>query len=380
MRHALARVVIAVFAAVASSLAIAGSSGFLPATAMIEPAVVDVPGADPLTSYIIADLNRRTAIPVATPEVRGRKQAVKPIVVRDEVELKWLSQLAEFYARPQARPVWVGLDGLTPRARIAIDEMQRAGDYGLDSAKFNVPWIAPGQTDLRSLASAEIRMSLAVARYAWHARGGRFDPTSLSLWLDYQPRSGNAAEVVAGVVTADDPASALRALHPQHEQFEFLRSAYLKERGGNSATDNRVSIPMGVRIRPGSRHPDVAMARYRLGLPAKDGDGELLDKEFQQALYEFMNVTTGINYGRGRGIDDDVRQALNSQTAAPVTGQTNGRAKGGNKALMEILLVNMERWRWLPRDFGDLYIWNNLPEFETRVIKNGQVIDRKSVV
>ena len=340
-----------------------------------------------MTSYIIADLNRRTAIPVATAEGRSRKKAVTP-VVRDEVELKWLSQLADFYAKPGAKAVWVGLDGLTPRARIAIDEMQRAGDYGLDPAKFNVPWIAPGQTDLRSLASAEIRMSLAVARYAWHARGGRFDPTSLSLWLDYQPRSGNAADVVAGVVAADDPASALRALHPQHEQFEFLRRAYLKERGGTSTTDNRVSIPMGGRIKPGSRHPDVAMARYRLGLPAKDGDDELLDTEFQQALYEFMNVTAGINYGRGRGIDDDVRQALNGQTAGQTaghstgqsTGQTNGRAKGGNKALMEILLVNMERWRWLPRDFGDLYVWNNLPEFETRVIKNGQVIHQERII
>ena len=39
---------------------------------------------------------------------------------------------------------------------------------------------------------------------------------------------------------------------------------------------------------------------------------------------------------------------------------------------MDLLRVNMERWRWLPRDFGSLYVWNNLPEFETRVVKDGE--------
>jgi murein L,D-transpeptidase YcbB/YkuD len=38
------------------------------------------------------------------------------------------------------------------------------------------------------------------------------------------------------------------------------------------------------------------------------------------------------------------------------------------------ILVNMERWRWMPRDLGAYYVWNNIPAFTTRVMKDGKSI------
>ena len=38
------------------------------------------------------------------------------------------------------------------------------------------------------------------------------------------------------------------------------------------------------------------------------------------------------------------------------------------------LLVNMERWRWMPEDLGPVYVWNNVPEFMLRVVKNSAPI------
>ena len=34
------------------------------------------------------------------------------------------------------------------------------------------------------------------------------------------------------------------------------------------------------------------------------------------------------------------------------------------------ILVNMERWRWMPEELGPLYVFNNVPEFMLRVVKN----------
>jgi murein L,D-transpeptidase YcbB/YkuD len=34
----------------------------------------------------------------------------------------------------------------------------------------------------------------------------------------------------------------------------------------------------------------------------------------------------------------------------------------------------MERWRWMPKDLGSYYVWNNVPAFTTRVMKNGKSI------
>ena len=44
------------------------------------------------------------------------------------------------------------------------------------------------------------------------------------------------------------------------------------------------------------------------------------------------------------------------------------------------ILVNMERWRWLPADLGEFYVWNNVPEFLTRVVRRGETIHSDRIV
>ncbi len=44
------------------------------------------------------------------------------------------------------------------------------------------------------------------------------------------------------------------------------------------------------------------------------------------------------------------------------------------------LLANMEEWRWMPDDMGDLYVWNNIPEYTQRVMKDGEVVRKEAIV
>src|SRR5262249_18791492 len=44
------------------------------------------------------------------------------------------------------------------------------------------------------------------------------------------------------------------------------------------------------------------------------------------------------------------------------------------------IIVNMERWRWLPGHLGELHVEDNLPEFMTRVVKKGHVIHAAKIV
>ena len=62
------------------------------------------------------------------------------------------------------------------------------------------------------------------------ARGGRMDPTDLSLDIDRKPPLLPAADVLRGAYEADDIARFLRDQHPQHDQFRKLRESYLKIR------------------------------------------------------------------------------------------------------------------------------------------------------
>jgi L,D-transpeptidase YcbB len=83
-----------------------------------------------------------------------------------------------------------------------IEEIKRAGDWGLDPSAFDITKLsgAPELTD-RALANAEMRLSLAVLKYARHARGGRIeDPaTRLSSYLDRIPQVRRPWRVIAEI-------------------------------------------------------------------------------------------------------------------------------------------------------------------------------------
>jgi murein L,D-transpeptidase YcbB/YkuD len=74
---------------------------------------------------------------------------------------------------------------------------------------------------------------------------------------------------------------------------------------------------------------------------------------------------------------EGLRQALIKAVA-------KAKARGSRPerdAAVQRLIVNMERWRWMPSSLGAYYVWNNVPAFTTRVVKDGKSIYvEKSIV
>jgi murein L,D-transpeptidase YcbB/YkuD len=56
------------------------------------------------------------------------------------------------------------------------------------------------------------------------------------------------------------------------------------------------------------------------------------------------------------------------------------RGKSPKSRAVQRLLVNMEQWRWMPDNMGDLYVWNNVPDFMQRVVKDGKIIRKVRIV
>jgi murein L,D-transpeptidase YcbB/YkuD len=141
--------------------------------------------------------------------------------------------LAAFYAARQGGPLWTSAGGLTPAAEAAIAEIRRADDWGLEASAFQLPAeaLSPHSSPLQR-ADWEIALSLAILKYARHARGSRADPATLSKFLDRKPPLLEPRQVIEAAATADAPDAYLRSLNPQHWQFEALRQKYLALRGG----------------------------------------------------------------------------------------------------------------------------------------------------
>ena len=274
--------------------------------------------------------------------------------------------LSEYYSARKYKSVWVEASGLKPRAKVALAEIEKAGDWGLDANAFVLP--KPEETNAKTLAEAEITLSLAILKYARHARGGRImDPAgTLSSYLDRTPQLLEPKSILVSIASFDQPDAYLRSLHPQHPQFEKLRKAYLALREAGPPA-KLVTLPKGSTLRPGKKHRHVALLRKRLGLEVpqvdgKPGNEQFYDEALKEAVIAFKKEK-GIEPANGI-VNRSVRNALNNVRTITA----------------EQLQVNMEQWRWMPDDLGDLYVWVNVPEFTLRIVKNGEIIHTERAI
>lgn len=51
-----------------------------------------------------------------------------------------------------------------------------------------------------------------------------------------------------------------------------------------------------------------------------------------------------------------------------------------DKATIERLRANLERWRWMPRELGPRYLMVNVPAFTVSLIEDGRVVERRRVI
>jgi L,D-transpeptidase YcbB len=338
------------------------------ASATAQPAgetVVPAPAA-PAPADTASPQQQQAPVDPLTAQVRERAaKGGRGIAAADQ------AAVVAFYGE-QTAPIWVAADGLTARARHAMAEIAKADDWGLEARAFDLPRLADGDRSLAALADAEVTLTLAVLKYARHARGGRLDPTQISRNFDQKPTLREPKAVLDAVAATDRPGDYLRDLHPKHPQFQLLRQALLKARGSGAsrpepAAEPAVRLPDGPTLKLGNKHPQVALLRERLKVAAGSGDANLFDEDLQGALKAFQQKN-GI---QPTGV-------LSPRTRAALNGADAPRPAYGSE--MQRIIVNMERWRWMPEDLGTLHVWNNIPEFMSRVVKRGQTIHQTRIV
>jgi L,D-transpeptidase YcbB len=240
----------------------------------------------------------------ADPVVAGIRANLADAAIRKDANAADLAALEAFYAE-RAAPLWVTEMGFSARAQVALFEIEKAGDWGLDAAAFDLPAADALPRTPGERASAEIKLDLAILKYARFARGGRLNPPEASELFDQVPPLRDPKSVFAEIAVADAPDAYLQSLHPKHEQFQRLRQALLKARGKNEE----------------AKPAEAAK-------PAEDA------KEPAEAAKKPADA------------DRDIKR----------------------------LVVNMERWRWMPENLGAVYVWNNSPEFMLYVMKDGKPI------
>ena len=122
--------------------------------------------------------------------------------------------------------------GFSAKGQQALFEIGQAGDWGLDAASFDLPPAGELPTSAEAQALAEIKLDLAILKYARYARGGRFTPSKISELFDQTPPLRDPKTVLAEIEMTEAPDAYLQSLHPKHEQFAPAQKL-LEARGEN---------------------------------------------------------------------------------------------------------------------------------------------------
>ena len=191
----------------------------------IEPA----PVAEPPAAETPAEPASSPSTP--HPVVKLIKTKLADADMRKDANEKDLTAIEAFYAARTDGPLWTTEMGFSAKGQAVLSEIEQADDWGLDKTAFKVPQAGALPTSPDAQALAEIKLDLAILKYARFARGGRFVPIDISELFDQEPPLRDPKTVLTEIAVADAPDIYLQSLHPKHEGFARLRQALLEARG-----------------------------------------------------------------------------------------------------------------------------------------------------
>lgn len=285
-----------------------------------------------------------------------------------DYDRKIQADLKAFYLKRDRQPLWIADGKLTDTAKRAIAEIKRGDDFGMVVKDIEFPTAEKITGSITERAEAEIKISKAVLTYARYASAGRLIPQKISRFLDNKPELPDPSKVMLAVTEGDDIEKALRSFHPTHKQFWALKEQLDLIRNATGATKKLVKIPaVGQTIRPYDQHPDVALLRQRLNVPVPEKNGKPL---YSADLYDSALLTAVKNFQANNGLR--AHGTVNRSTRARFNKKKPNREKQ--------IIANMERWRWMPREFGNYHIRVNIPEYLARVSDNGKIIHQERVI
>jgi murein L,D-transpeptidase YcbB/YkuD len=279
----------------------------------------------------------------------------------------------KFYTARDFAPIWTQGGATTPAAKGVIARLKDAASDGLDAADYLVPDFTAANTP-DALAEAELKLTASMLDYARQAQSGRMHWSQVTGDIMYPEHPTDPAEVLANISTAKNASAALDAYNPPHKGYQELKKKLAELRG-------ETAMP----VQPIGEGPALRFAKAT----KKNPSPSVMDDPRVPALRARLNVENPAETKYDAAVADAVRkyQASNDLKATGVLDEATVRAMNSPKRDRHIdtVLVNMERWRWLPRQLGasavgNAYVILNIPDYTLKVMQNGAQVWTTRVV
>ncbi len=285
-----------------------------------------------------------------------------------------------FYERRDFVPAWIVETGLRPAADEFLATLAEAPNDGLRPEEYRLAGLRqqvaqarsrpPMQGNLGDLAELDLQLTDAFLRLGADLRYGRVNPELIYSDCDFDIPEIDIPAVLESALADGKIRQAVADLAPSHEGYHALKKALAQSReiavlGGWPA------VPAGPTLKPGEKSERVAALRTRLEAsgelqpatppPSQTLESDLFDPALETAVKAFQEK---------HGLDTDGAVGPATLEALNVTAADRVRQ----------IEINLDRWRWLPRDLGERHVIVNIAGFSLDVVEAGAPVLSMRVV
>jgi murein L,D-transpeptidase YcbB/YkuD len=274
--------------------------------------------------------------------------------------------MESFYKARNYAPLWLSAGAGNERAKSAIAYLAQAETVGLDPTDYPTPDFKSAVT-ADALAEAELKLTAAALTFARHAQTGRISYTRVGADIQFEPVAPEPAAVLVKLADGDNADKVLDSYNPPQAEFKALKAklAELRKNGGVVAKVEvekpvTVKVAEGKILRPGMKDARVVSLRKRLNV---DGEKEnpLYDNAVRDAVKVFQTEA-----------DLDTDGNLGASTVKALNGEKKV-SHGPSADPIDTIVVNLDRWRWLPRDIGNPHVIVNVPDYRLTLYNDDKV-------
>ncbi|MDB5565395.1 MAG: Peptidoglycan-binding domain 1 protein [Tardiphaga sp.] len=266
----------------------------------------------------------------------------------------------KFYTGRDYAPLWTQGGTPTTAAKGVMARLKDAGADGLSAADYPLPDFAAA-TSPDALAEAELKLTASMLDYARQAQSGRMHWSQISGDIAFPEHPIDPTEVLVNVSTARNTSIALDSYNPPHKAYQELKKKLAELRGETGLPVQPIGEGPALKFVKSKKNPvvmedpRVPLLRARLNVENPD------DTKYDAAVAEAVRKFQASNELKVSGVLDDATvRAMNSPK---------------RDRQIDTVIVNMERWRWLPRQLGaasigNAYVILNIPDYTLKVMHN----------
>ncbi|HEY8401070.1 MAG TPA: L,D-transpeptidase family protein [Cytophagaceae bacterium] len=285
------------------------------------------------------------------------------------------NKLKKFYSRRNYELAWSHKGEFLPQADMLINLIQYADLEGIDSCFTSSKYIreqllTAKTTTIKSPKAKGLRQELDLLlsanyfKYASNIWKGKVYPQAQNLEWYVEMKKIKYGKTLDSILSAHHEINPFTLYEPLHEHYkklkkELIRYKLIEEAGGWPELKPSKNI-----LQSGDTVSEVKQLKrnlYIMGDYKGDTSSTVFSNELKNAVKQFQ---------KRHGLNPD--GVVNEKTLEALNIPVSSR--------IEQIIINMERWRWIPQQLPENYLLVNIPDYKLKIIEHGKTVDEMRVI